>query len=98
MGIPPAPATRTTTRSRLADTLMYCVPDSLETVGRAGFIGSQTKTGSQLLGPYPQPKQVLIDNVAHNVEVCDSLVPKAQKGMSIGMSLVSTCTLSTNLD
>ena len=82
----------------LGQALNDVVANPFYTAGGPGFIGAKTITRSQLLRPFPQFNQVLLNNVDHNSARYDSLVLKAQKRMSMGLSFVSTFTWSKNYD
>jgi len=65
--------------------------------GAAGVIGGQTVARAQLLMPYPEYNQV-IENTNPVHAQYDSLVVKAQKRLSQGLTFLSTFTWSKNMD
>jgi hypothetical protein len=82
----------------LGGALTETVTNPFYVSGGPGFIGSPTMTRSQLLRPFPQFGNVLLNNVDRNSARYDSFVLKAQKRMSMGLSFLSTWTWSKNYD
>lgn len=66
--------------------------------GGPGIVGAQRISTSQSLRPFPHFQTVTLNNVDKNNARYDSLVVKAQKRMSKGLSFVSTWTWSKNMD
>jgi trimeric autotransporter adhesin len=66
--------------------------------GGAGVIGSATVTQAQLLFPYPTFNTINYQYSDRSWARYDSLVAKAQKRMSVGLTFLSTLTWSRNYD
>ena len=82
----------------LGSALSQAVPNPFYGIpGAAGVIGGQTVARAQLLMPYPEYNQV-IENTNPVHAQYDSLVVKAQKRLSQGLTFLSTFTWSKNMD
>ena len=66
--------------------------------GGAGLVGAKTITRAQALRPFPQFTTVTLNNLDYNSSRYDSLVVKAQKRFSHGLSFVTTWTWSKMMD
>jgi hypothetical protein len=66
--------------------------------GGAGVVAAQKVTRSQLLRPFPQFGSVSLTGSDNNSARYDSLVLKAQKRFSAGLTFLSTWTWSKNFD
>lgn len=82
----------------LGGALNQSVENPFYVPGGPGFIGARTMTRSQLLRPFPHFAAVNLINCDCNRARYDSLVIKAQKRLSGGLSFVSTWTWSKNMD
>jgi hypothetical protein len=78
--------------------LNQTVPNPFYKAGGVGLVGSPTITRAQSLRPFPQFTTVTLNNVDHNTARYDSMVVKAQKRASNGLSFVTTWTWSKNFD
>ncbi len=78
--------------------LSQSVPNPYYSAGGAGLVGARTLTRAQSLRPFPQFNAVNLNNLDYNTSRYDSLVVKAQKRFSHGLSFVTTWTWSKMLD
>ena len=74
------------------------VTNPFYTPGGAGIVGASRISLSQSLRPYPQFQTVTLNNTDNNTARYDSMVVKAQKRMSQGLSFVTTWTWSKSSD
>jgi trimeric autotransporter adhesin len=82
----------------LGSTLNRTVPTPFYQAGGPGLVGARTISLSQALRPYPQFTSVNLNNVDHNRSRYDSLVVKAQKRATNGLSFVTTWTYAKFMD
>jgi hypothetical protein len=82
----------------LGSALNQSVPNPFYGHGGAGVIGTPTVQESQLLLPYPTYGAISLLFNDNNKAVYDSLILKAQKRYSQGLTLLSTFTWSRNRD
>ncbi len=82
----------------LGSALTQAVPNPFYLHGGTGVIGTSTVQASQLLLPYPTFGAVNLLFSDNNKARYDSLVLKAQKAYSHGLTLLSTFTWSRNWD
>lgn len=78
--------------------LNQTVPNPFYQMGGQGLVNAPTISRSQALRPFPQFTTVSLNNVDQNRSRYDSLVVKAQKRMSSGLSFVTTWTWSSFFD
>lgn len=74
------------------------VPNPFYQHGGTGVIGAATVAQSQLLLPYPTYSTISSQFNDNNKALYHSLIMKAQKRMSMGLTLLSTLTWSRNRD
>ncbi|MEZ5404008.1 MAG: TonB-dependent receptor [Bryobacteraceae bacterium] len=82
----------------LGSALLARVPNPYYASGGTGLVGATSITRAQSLLPFPQFDRVNLTFSDRNSGRYDSLVLKAQKRMSFGLSFVSTWTYSKNQD
>jgi hypothetical protein len=87
-----------TTNFALGSALNNAVPNPFYGNGGTGIIGTASVQRYQLLLPYPTFGAVNLQFSDQNHARYDSLILKAQKRLSAGLSLLSTLTYSRNMD
>jgi hypothetical protein len=82
----------------MGSALTQSVPNPFYGKGGTGVIGTANVQASQLLLPYPTFGAINLSFTDNNKALYDSLILKAQKRLSSGLTMLSTLTWSRNRD